>query len=116
MVTRLRCGSHSLQVEAGRWTHTPREERLCKICVTGAIEDEWHFICECYAYDRLRAKLFSEIMSRTGYDLNLMADSKEWIADALIGHGLLRLEVRKELILLAGRFLLEAMAVRNQTL
>jgi len=54
IVTQMRCGTHPLQVEVGRWSGRPLEERLCRVCITGQIEDELHFLCQCYVYDSLR--------------------------------------------------------------
>ena len=38
--TRYRLSSHRLRVEVGRWSHTPRDQRLCS-CGTG-VQDEMH--------------------------------------------------------------------------
>ena len=38
--TRFRLSSHRLRVEVGRWSRTPREERVCA-CGTG-VQDEFH--------------------------------------------------------------------------
>ena len=45
LVTRFRTGSHSLAVETGRYTSTPRENRLCS-CGT-SIQTVWHIFAEC---------------------------------------------------------------------
>ena len=45
LVTRFRTGSHSLAVEIGRYTNTPRENRLCS-CGTG-IQTVWHIFTQC---------------------------------------------------------------------
>ena len=45
LVTRFRTGSHSLAVETGRYSNTPRENRLCS-CGTG-IQTVWHVFAEC---------------------------------------------------------------------
>ena len=42
--TRLRLSSHGLAIERGRWSRTPRDNRLC---VCGQIQTEEHIICEC---------------------------------------------------------------------
>ena len=39
--TRLRLSSHRLRVETGRWSHTPREKRLCSC---GVLQDEEHIL------------------------------------------------------------------------
>ena len=37
-----------------RYSNTPREERLCKLCASNVIEDEYHFLLCCEFYDDLR--------------------------------------------------------------
>ena len=54
-LSRLRLSSHRLQIEAGRWTGTPLNERKCFYC--NNIEDEYHFIIECDFYRDLRKNL-----------------------------------------------------------
>jgi hypothetical protein len=44
----LRLGAH-LDVAAGRWTHTPRSERVCALCGDG-VGDEYHMLLECSAH------------------------------------------------------------------
>ena len=44
IVTRFRTGSHSLNVELGRFSNIPRENRLCK-CGTG-VQTVWHIFDE----------------------------------------------------------------------
>ena len=36
-------------------------DRACRICKTGAVETEQHFLLECAAYEDLRHQLFCEI-------------------------------------------------------
>ena len=40
---------------ANRAQGLPREQRLCRLCSSGAIEDEQHVLCVCPAYAKLRA-------------------------------------------------------------
>ena len=49
--SRLRLGSHSLRVETGRWSRTPRENRLC-ICDN--VQDEIHVLLHCPLTHHLR--------------------------------------------------------------
>ena len=42
--TKLRLSSHGLAIERGRWSRTPRDNRLC---ACGQIQTEEHIICEC---------------------------------------------------------------------
>ena len=43
--TRLRLSSHRLRIETGRWSRTPREERMCP-CSQG-VQTEEHALCDC---------------------------------------------------------------------
>lgn len=52
---RLRCSSHRLEIESGRWhkpVKTPIENRKCKHCKI--VENEFHFLFECPIYTDLR--------------------------------------------------------------
>ena len=55
--SQLRCISHELEIEIGRYSRTPREERLCSC---GEVEDEEHFILYCHQYTHIRNKYFNE--------------------------------------------------------
>ena len=58
---KFRVGGHSLRVETDRWLHPkpPREQRLCRCCNTGAVEDEQHFLFDCPYYASFRGQHFS---------------------------------------------------------
>ena len=56
-ITKLICSNHNLEIETGRHTNTPREERKCTMCQLDAIEDELHFLTECPAYNTFREDL-----------------------------------------------------------
>ena len=54
-IASLRCSSHRLETEAGRWhkpIRTPVENRKCKRC--DVVENEFHFLFECSLYSELR--------------------------------------------------------------
>ena len=42
MITKLRCSNIKLSIETGRWSNTPREERICHLCTVG-LGTEFHF-------------------------------------------------------------------------
>ena len=42
--SRMRLSSHRLRIEVGRWSHLPREARLCPC---GQIQDECHVLRDC---------------------------------------------------------------------
>jgi hypothetical protein len=51
----FRIGSHDLEIEKGRYNNTIRENRICKLCDTNTVEDEYHFLLNCNYYSDLRA-------------------------------------------------------------
>ena len=55
-LTKLRVSSHKLRIEAGRYSRNriERHERLCELCTSGQVEDEYHFLFECSCYSQLR--------------------------------------------------------------
>ena len=53
---KFRVSAHCLKVETGRWNNIPRMERLCDLCTSKYIEDEFHFLLVCPKYSDLRAK------------------------------------------------------------
>jgi hypothetical protein len=56
-LTCFRLGSHSLEIETGRYIGLNRSERICKLCTQNMIESEYHFLLCCPFYSELR-KLF----------------------------------------------------------
>ena len=50
-----------IALETGRYQNVPCEERLCIICNSGNIEDEFHCFMSCSAYNYLRSQLFNVI-------------------------------------------------------
>jgi hypothetical protein len=44
------------ELEVSRARGRPRAERVCRMCMAGAVEDERHFLLECEAYADLRAQ------------------------------------------------------------
>ena len=64
---RFRTGSHTLEIERGRYTNprTPIEDRLCIKC--NEIEDEIHFLIQCTAYENERTELFRKITTVHGF-------------------------------------------------
>ena len=57
-ITQLRLASHSLRIETGRHgqNRIDRPERICQVCDTSDLEDEYHFVLVCAAYNELRVK------------------------------------------------------------
>ena len=63
------------------------EQRICKLCVCGPMEDELHVLLDCYPYEKLRQQMFQTILVKTEYDPRLMLDDREWLKDFLLGCG-----------------------------
>lgn len=57
---KLRCGVLPLEVETGRYNGTILEERVCKLCNNGDIEDEVHFLITCPIYQDIRRTIFEK--------------------------------------------------------
>ena len=58
-MTKLRLSSHRLEIERGRYTKTPPEERICTYCKfkdINVVEDEAHFLLDCPMSRELRDK------------------------------------------------------------
>ena len=49
-----------MEVETGRYNGTKLKDRICKLCDTGDIEDEVHFLIKCPLYQELRAPLLTK--------------------------------------------------------
>lgn len=49
--SRFRLSSHNMAVERGRWSRTPRDQRLCHC---GAVQDEAHVLADCAEGARVR--------------------------------------------------------------
>ena len=46
-VTKLRISSHSLPIEVGRYKKIPRNMRICPLCSSKALGDEFHYLLKC---------------------------------------------------------------------
>ena len=62
-MAKLRKSTHPLEVEVGRY-HRPyveRKDRLCKICNSGEVEDEKHFLTSCSFYKSERRYVVTKL-------------------------------------------------------
>ena len=57
MIVKLRGGTAPLQVEMGRWQGVKREERICKECNSGEVEDVSHWLLRCPTWNSQRQSL-----------------------------------------------------------
>ena len=63
LLTKLRISAHDLNIETGRYTNTPRDERTCEWCKivlsTNIVEDELHFLLHCDLYNSHRQTIIA---------------------------------------------------------
>jgi len=66
-MAKLRCSSHILEIERGRYTKpkTDINNRLCPVC--NVVEDELHFLIDCNLYIQDRIELFNMIGAKIHY-------------------------------------------------
>ena len=60
-IFKLKAGSLPLEVETQRYLNVPHENRICKICNTGQVEDNFHFCFVCPSLREERDDLMSLI-------------------------------------------------------
>ncbi len=72
----LRISAHNLKVEIGRYLGQKREKRKCTICNIGEVENEFHFIMKCTAYNRQRDKAFSKLNDLDLYEWKHCTDDQ----------------------------------------
>lgn len=118
LYARLRSGSHQLRIERGRWDGEQEAERLCKICGTGKIENESHFLLECYVFERFRRNMYRRILQETGYDLMAVKEKEvsKWLLQVLLGNGVSRREARQGIGKAVAAFVAVAMRKRARIL
>ena len=73
LVAKLLCGVLPLEIETGRFVGKPVAERLCKVCNTINVEDEFHFLFSCCMYQRERSNYYVENIENIE-DFMLMED------------------------------------------
>ena len=44
---RFSTSNHRLPIEVGRWTNVERHNRLCQLCQSCKIGDEFHYVLQC---------------------------------------------------------------------
>ena len=89
--------SHKLRIETGRYgqQRINRSERYCTICNTNDIEDEFHFVLICPAYNNLRKDLIKRYYVRkpsvskfiemmTSHNKNILSNLGNYISKAFI--------------------------------
>ena len=74
----FRISSHKLEIERDRYKKLDVKDRLCKICNTGAIEDEQYLLFNCSAYHSLRYS-FMEKVGQTCKNFSILSQDAQLI-------------------------------------
>ena len=61
ILAQFRLGTLPLELELGRFANLKIEDRICKLCNDGSIEDEIHFLFTCKTYARERKDFFDKV-------------------------------------------------------
>ena len=86
-LTRLRISSHKLLIERGRYCKIERDQRICRYCNRGEIENEIHFVLNCTLYDQLREQLLKKEIEKWKSGNRMNAPNQEHIFAYLIKQG-----------------------------
>ena len=81
LLTSLRSGSNTLEIEKGRWRKIDKNQRFCLQCDTKRVEDEKHMVVECERYVNERGLLFDQIsaLSEGTWNLRQMVPHNQFI-------------------------------------
>ena len=60
VLAQFRAGILPLEVETGRYTGKPLEDRICNFCSSNDVEDEYHLLCICNFYSEERNNLYKK--------------------------------------------------------
>ena len=77
-ITKLRCSSHVLEIERGRYQKpkVPRDLRLCLTCKV--VEDENHFVTKCSINQAERRHFYSKISCKAPH-LSTLSDDEKFV-------------------------------------
>ena len=78
--TNFRISSHKLEIEIGRYKNVPVADRKCKLCNSGSVEDEIHFMFECPTYEQYRQGFVNHMMDEnSNFSLLSNRDRLIWL-------------------------------------
>ena len=80
-LAKFRLGVLALRIETGRYQRPklPAEERLCKLCDSGEVEDESHFLLRCGLYSLERHGLISKLSDPVSFHLLSENDKMQFL-------------------------------------
>ena len=63
VLAKIRVSAHDLAIDKGRYIEQLRKSRICLACDSGSVEDEYHFLLSCVAYETLHKYFISKLHS-----------------------------------------------------
>ena len=85
-LARIRSGTSELRIESGRHNGEEVKDRMCWFGC-GQLEDETHFLLDCYMYSDFRQDVIVEVgadgFQQKGLNIMLCSDSEELIAPVI---------------------------------
>lgn len=115
----LRGGVHALEVSAARLegaSRAPREERLCRVCNSGEVEDVAHFLLDCPALAVPRNAMMSRLVKLDHPPILAWGDWMHVMLGASVRVDGTPLEVSRELDTVAMREVLKMARARHRVL
>ena len=83
-LSKLRCSAYNLVVETGRHNNIEFENRICRLCNSSKVEDEYHFIMEGPFYNEFR-RMYLPVLLNADISLemfySILNGSKELVLD-----------------------------------
>ena len=76
LTSKLRLGTLDLEIEINRKHKIPREERFCKLCETGEVENEVHFILNCPILSQCREPFLNMLTLKNKHFPQFSPDAK----------------------------------------
>ena len=80
ILSKIRISNHRLAIETGRFSKTPRNERICLHCKTdkvSEIDDEQHLLLRSSRFIEIRIALFDHV--RKSYRIYTLNDENKFI-------------------------------------
>lgn len=78
LIAQFRSGTLQLNIEIGRFRNIQLESRLCEFCNLDVEESEFHFLCECPAYESECQYMYDNIIDRNNSFQTLPDNEKFW--------------------------------------
>jgi hypothetical protein len=93
-ITKFRICAHNLRIQTGRYDRVERNLRICQLCNSNEVEDEFHFLFKCAkfvqirenyikAYYRVRPNMFKLTQLLTTQNKSEMFKLGKFITEAL---------------------------------